>query len=173
MVDRIATPAGRLSLSQWGIPITQAVNEHDEMLSGSGTIASVTAVDNTSRTTTSTSFTQVMSPAGLCGVAFVAPQSGKIYISMNNEISNSGANFTLTSYSIRTGSVVGSGTLFQAASQDETIRNDSTTIHRYGVGSFASGLTPGQTYNIVLEHSVQLGTGTFTRRRVVVLPQLF
>src|SRR5690242_13552472 len=79
-------------------------------------ITSVSASDVTSRTTTSTSFTQVLSPATVCGVAFTAPPSGKVIINWSTSLSNgSSPNVAQCSPAVRTGSSVGAGTVFLAA----------------------------------------------------------
>jgi hypothetical protein len=136
-------------------------------------VTSVSNVDTVSRTTTSGVFTTTLTPANICGVAFRAPTSGKVLILWVSELTNTGANFTLVSPEIREGVTVGSGTIVLAASTDRTIRNDSTTNHRYGASYLHSGLTPGADYNVALNHQVAAGTGAFVRREVQVIPMIF
>jgi hypothetical protein len=130
----------------------------------------VSAVDATSRTTTSTSFTTVLSPAGTCGVAFVAPYSGKVLINHAVELANSGSGFTICAPAVRTGAVVGSGSTTLASTADNGVRCDQSTLIRAGASYLLTGLTSGASYNVTLEQIVGTGTGTFVRRNVIVVP---
>jgi len=128
--------------------------------------------DTTARTTTSTSYTTTLSPASICGVAFVAPPSGKVMIEWGSGVQNgSSPQLAVTSFAIRADSTVGSGVSFQASDDGRAIA--STAFINAGASSEVTGLTPGSTYNVALEHKVaSSGTGTFSNRRVVVIPQL-
>jgi hypothetical protein len=132
--------------------------------------ADVTNADSTSRTTTSATYTTTLSPATICGVAFVAPPSGKVKILWDVECSNSTASFTLTSPQIATGGTVGSGTSVLAADDARTINRAATSSERQGASTTCTGLTPGTTYNVALYHRVGGGTGTYLRREVIVSP---
>ena len=111
-----------------------------------------------------------MSPATICGTAFVAPTSGKVLITWRCTLSNSGNNYTACSYQIATGSVVGSGTAFQSAADERTVSTDTTTFEGQGASEYVSGLTPGANYNVFLMHRVTAGTGAFLRRTVGIVP---
>lgn len=128
--------------------------------------------DTTARTTTSTSFTTVLSPANICGVAFVAPPSGKVVINWGCGVQNSSSpQLSVCSFAIRAGSTVGSGTSFQASDDGRAIT--SLAFINSGQTSEVTGLTAGTTYNVALEHRVaSSGTGTFSNRTVTVVPQL-
>lgn len=126
------------------------------------------AVDLTSRTTTSVSFTGTMTPAGLCGVAFSGPPSGTVTITWSVELKNSAGNATGCSPAVRTGAVVGSGSNVLVASFDYAIRNDSSDFLRAGSTYQLTGLTNGTAYNVSLEQIVTAGTGTFARRAVQI-----
>lgn len=128
------------------------------------------ATDLTSRTTTSTAFTGTMTPAGLCGVAFIAPPSGNVTIHWSVELKNSASNATGCSPAVRTGTTVGSGSNVLVASFDYAIRNDSVDFLRAGSTYLLTGLTAGTQYNVSLEQIVTAGTGTFARRAVQVVP---
>lgn len=135
-----------------------------------------TNTDATSRTTTSAVYTTTLSPANICGVAFTGPPSGKVMIHWAAESSNSGVSgFCLTSPEVRTGTTVGSGTVVLAASDDNITRNDDATAnvaHRVGASYLLTGLTSGTSYNVALNHRVSVGTGTYLRRSVIIVPQL-
>src|SRR5215471_14496264 len=77
----------------------------------------------TSGTTTSATYTAALTGAGVCGMAFTSPSNGNIIIYYEAQLSNSGAGFSLMSFQLRTGNVVGSGTIVQDASDDETLQN--------------------------------------------------
>lgn len=134
--------------------------------------ASVSNADATSRTTTSASYTTTLSPANICGVSFTAPPSGKVLLLWVTYMVNSGVGYCLCSPEIRTGSTVGSGTVFLAAHDDRTVQSTGTSADRVGASYLATGLTAATVYNVALTHLVQSGTGTFLRREVTVIPQL-
>ena len=122
-------------------------------------------------TTTSTSYTTA-GPSSFCSVAFIAPPSGKVLITWTAEIAASSAIICLISPQIATGPGPASGTVVagQAVSDDRTVRNDNTGVNRTSHTDLVSGLTPGTQYNCALYHRVISGTGTISRRRVVVAP---
>lgn len=135
----------------------------------------MTAVDNTddtSRTTTSTSFTSTLSPANICGVAFTAPPSGKVMIHINVDGDNSGAGFSASSLAVRKGTTVGSGDVVLAASFATAIINYAGEGDRKGICHKVEGLTGGDQYNAYFEHVVDSGTGTFRWRSIQVDPKL-
>jgi hypothetical protein len=106
----------------------------------------------------------------ICGTAFIAPSSGMVTIFWGSEISNSIAGFTLASIEVRRGSVVDSGDGVLAASDANTVRNDNTLAVRSTAFHTLPGLTPGGSYNVTLKYRVGGGTGTFDRRKIVVMP---
>jgi hypothetical protein len=103
-----------------------------------------------------------------CAVPFVAGTEGVAKIDFNATLDNSGANFTSVSPALRTGSVIGSGTVIQAASDDEAIANQGSDARRFGGHTTVTGLTPGASYHARLEHKTSAGTGTMLRRRITV-----
>jgi hypothetical protein len=169
----IGPPGTKLDWDNWGKPVTDVINEHDDRIAAieSATVGTSSTVDTTSRTTTSTSYTATLSPAGLCGVVFVAPQSGKVTLLWTGEMFNSGANnITSMSPAVRTGAVVGSGSLVLAADDDRAIRvNVVSPGDRHSCAYLLSGLTAGTTYNASLEQRVNTGTGNFNRREIIAL----
>jgi hypothetical protein len=106
-----------------------------------------------------------------CGVAFVAPTTGRILIHHAADLSNASAgDFVLVDIVVREGSTVGSGTAFFTGSGPTAIYTTSGSRHRWGVENMLEGLTPYDTYNVRLEHRVTAGTGTILRRTVIVKP---
>lgn len=111
-----------------------------------------------------------------CGTAFVAPTSGRVKITHVGFIRNGSAgNGALISPVVRTGGTVGSGTVVKAADDVDCIQvngnGSGTDGVRAGSSVVVGGLTPGDTYNVRLEHRVTPGgTGTATRRTVIVEP---
>lgn len=152
-----------------GAQLNQLSTQIDALTAATST-AGVTATDATSRTTTSTSYTGTLSPAGLCGVSFVAPQSGKVEIHWAAELFNdTPPNNARVSPAVRTGSTVGSGTVVLAASDARAVL--ATTVIRTGASMQVTGLTAGSTYNVSLEQRIfSGGTGTFLSREVNVVP---
>lgn len=105
-----------------------------------------------------------------CGVAFTACTTGRAFIHYSAAMVNSGANTVRIAPVVRTGSTVGSGTVHTSASDDNAILVTGTDSTRTGVAVLISGLTPGDAYNVRLEHRVGGGTGTAERRTVIVQP---
>lgn len=128
-------------------------------------------IDVTVRTTTATSYTTTLSPAQIWGVSFIAPPSGKVMIHWTTALSNSvGGNLAQCSPSVRTGAVVGSGSLYSPSG--DTYLSSGANI-RPGTSALVTGLTPGAVYNAALEHRVTAtGTGSFSDREIIVVPQL-
>ena len=166
---------GAVSDPAWFADITDSVNDHEERLDSLESQVLTSSAQNTdpttSRTTTSSGFTTTLSPANICGTAFVAPSSGKVLAIMRCTQANSVVNSAITTYQICEGSVIDSGTIFQSADDSRSLSTGSTTFEGWGSVEYVSGLTPGANYNIFLAHRV-LGGGTMTvlRRTVGVVP---
>lgn len=108
-----------------------------------------------------------------CGVAFTAPTTGRVKVDWRGELDNNTAgSWTGLSYVVRTGNVVGSGTTFQVADHSRAIITYNPTHGEFGMSDLVTGLTPGDAYNVRLEHLVGGGgaTGTLLRRAVTVTP---
>lgn len=134
--------------------------------------ATAHARNTTTGTTTSTSYITALTTAAECGVAFVAPPSGKVTVHFHTAGFNSGANDNKTAVRVGLGSTVGGGTSFYAATDNDMILY--TGAATYGIGSFVeiSGLTAGDTYNACMAHRVSAGTGSFVFRSLKVIPDL-
>lgn len=131
----------------------------------------VSDTQNTSGTTTTTaSFAETLTGGTPCSLTFVAPLSGKIEVVNTCEIANSTSVYALCTYVIRTGAVVGSGTVFQAAAFEHSLINVGTASNRQSAVQVWTGLTPGATYNIRQAFRVPSGTGTFSRKHLSVIP---
>lgn len=125
---------------------------------------------DTSGTTTSVGYTAALTGGVTCTAVFVAPTSGRVQIAYGSQISNSGANNTFCSAEVRTGGVVGSGTVVSAAGDATALINASTSLVRFGGVLTLSGLTAGSTYNVQLMYRVSAGTGTYLRKHLAVTP---
>jgi hypothetical protein len=134
----------------------------------------VTDVQDAVSTTTSGGYTAALTGGQACGVAFVAPASGKVVIHYISVIINNttGAS-TFVTPRVKTGSVIGSGTDVVAAADENSLSTATlaTTVNtgpRYGGHITVTGLTVGSSYNVQLLHRVSAGTGTFSRKRLTV-----
>lgn len=129
--------------------------------------------DSTSFNVTSLAFTTA-GPLSFCGIAFIAPRSGKVAVHHSAELyNNTAARYTGVGLGVATGSTLGAGTPVIAASFDNAVFIQNPTVGvRAGVTNIATGLTPGDTYNATLYHAVTGGTGTVVRRRVTVVPSI-
>src|SRR4051794_39125410 len=125
--------------------------------------------DVTSRTTTSAGYTETLTPAGLCGIAFVAPTSGSVRIDWKGDISANAAGVHAMSYELRTGSTVGAGTSVLVGNDDRALRNDTNALLMdFGIFDVVTGLTGGSSYNVSLTQRTGAGTLTVARRLVLV-----
>lgn len=133
---------------------------------GTGTIAS----DTEDALDTSTSPTFTAADMAVCGTAFTAPTSGRIYVHLSAHIDNSAANTGVVSYRIGTGSTVGAGTEVVAAADGRSLTRTNVNQVMFGRTFVASGLTPGSAYNIQLMHRTTAGTVELIYRNVGVEP---
>lgn len=145
--------------------------------SGDKLIATATAHarNTTAGSTTSASYVTNLTTAGECGVAFVAPPTGKVTVLFHTAGFNTGGGAAAdnkTAVRIGLGSTVGGGTSFYAATDNDMILYTGTAT--YGIGAFVeiTGLTPGDTYNACMAHKTSAGTGSFTFRSIKVIPDL-
>lgn len=134
-----------------------------------------TSDDEGALSTTNTSYAlQGNVVAGtIIGSAFVAPPSGFVWVHLNAGMDNTtAAGQALMSYEIRAGNVVGSGTVFQAASDARAITLTNTDGDRVGLSRLVTGLTPGTTYNVSGWHRSSAGANTaaFASRFLGVQP---
>jgi hypothetical protein len=121
---------------------------------------------------TATSFTETFTGSNTpASKAFVAPQSGKVLVHMRSWLDNTGATArTYIGFVIRNGAVIGSGTVFLAASDDRAIHNTSAEDIECGATFYVSGLTAGNSYNIRNAGRVTSGTGESQNRELIVEP---
>lgn len=126
----------------------------------------------TAGTTTSGSYVETLTGGTACGLTFVAPLSGSVMVHNTTQIDNStSVQTSLMSFVIREGSSIGSGTEFQAASDDDAVRNLGGNEIQVTQSVMVTGLTPGDTYNIRQAFRVSGGaTATYARKRLAVIP---
>src|SRR5690606_655625 len=107
-----------------------------------------------------------------CGVAFVAPTTGRVKITWFGRMSNSGSSTTFSGTEVRTGSVIGGGTQVpgQGPTDDDSCAVSGTNSITCQSHRLVTGLTPGETYHAWLLHRVTGGTATINKRRVTVEP---
>lgn len=129
-------------------------------------------IQNTSGTTTSTSYTETLTGGTPCALTFVAPRSGKVDVHNTAQSVNSGATGTaVLSFIIRTGSTIGSGSTVLDAGDPGCALNQGTSNNRYTAVYPVEGLTPGATYNIRQQFKTNSGTATFSNKTLAVVPQ--
>jgi hypothetical protein len=142
--------------------------------SGEKVVATATAFARVTTTgsTTSTSYITALPTAGACGVAFVAPPSGKVTILYGTAGFNSAANDNKTAVRVGTGATVGGGTSVYAATDNDMILFTGSATYGIGRVTEVSGLTAGDTYNAAMAHRVSAGTGSFLFRTIKVIPDV-
>jgi hypothetical protein len=116
-----------------------------------------------------------------CGVAFVAPTSGRVMLFWNAVLDiEAGSNaVAYISPVVRTSATVGAGTAVLEAADNNARRatrsqvgvdTDSSARNRAGASYLLSGLTAGNSYNVRLEHRVTSQTAETFHRAVQVVP---
>lgn len=140
------------------------------------TIGNGVITEGTSVAVSSTSF---IAGSPVCGLTFVAPPSGAVYVTVSGTIScASNGNEISLSWELRTGNVVGSGSAVYSASTARCITAGravntgaaalNSASRRYRAGS----LTAGSSYNVRTMHYVTGGTGTVDYRELLIEPVL-
>lgn len=112
------------------------------------------------------------------GGTFVAPPSGKVYVTVSGRLECSAdTHNSFLSWEMRTGATVGSGTILVAATIDraviagQAVTPGAEAIASGGPRSLVVGLTAGASHNIRTMHMATLAAaGTAYSRRVVVEP---
>lgn len=140
--------------------------------------APVRVVDATDLTAISNTAGAAGSP--VCGTAFVAPQTGKVLITVRGTIrSGTITQATNLSYEVRAGSAVGSGTILSGwnAMQDRgltvgrSVQTSAPAELSAANTDLLEGLTPGSFYNVRTMHWVSGGSGgSIDFRGLLVVP---
>lgn len=149
---------------------------------GSGTgVATVSAFNGNNPTTNSTSYTS-LGGANTLGVAFVAPRSGAVKITVEGWLAANSATVgrrTLMALQVREGSTVDAGSVVEAANDDNAAlaQNSVASVFDYRYVTFVhtvSGLTPGADYNVTVMHRIVTGgdNSAANDRHVIVEPVL-
>jgi hypothetical protein len=122
--------------------------------------------------TSSTAYTATLAGGTACGLSFIAPPSGQVYVSNNMAAFNGIAGgYALCTIRVRTGGVVGSGADVFAASDDEAVYTsfDDLSASRR---TLVTGLTPGSTYNAQQLFRVLSNTANYQRKKLIVEPSV-
>lgn len=129
-----------------------------------------TDTQNTNGTTTSTTYTPTLTGGTACGKVFVAPPSGRVVVLNNCGLFNSSAaSASACTIRVRTGGVVGSGSDFVAADDNDALIEWTANITQVGNHYPITGLTPGSTYNVQQVFRVSGNTGNFQRKKITVI----
>ncbi len=106
-----------------------------------------------------------------CGIAFTAPTTGRVVVWFRSQLlNNTGGQSTFVSFVLRDGSTVGSGASVLAASDTRALIHAGTDTPQAGTFETVTGLTPGNAYNVRMEHRVTGGVGTLLNRSISVAP---
>lgn len=123
--------------------------------------APVSAIDTTTRTTTSTSFTALTE----LSLTITARKSGCIYVTVGGELVLSTSGNVYLSYEIRETNI--SGAIVQAASDRRGIETQDTANAQISARFRTEGLTPEAVYYVRAMARVSAGTGSFYRRILI------
>jgi len=135
-------------------------------------VAAAFARNLTTGSTTSAGYIVALPTAGACGVAFVAPPSGKVTIAYGTAGFNSGANDNKTAVRVGTSATVGGGSEVYGATDNDMILFTGAATYGIGRVTEVSGLTPGDPYNAALAHRAGAGTASFLFRTIKVIPDI-
>lgn len=120
---------------------------------------------------TSTASTTYVVTASQWGKVFVAPGSGKVLMMIRSSVAPAAGPATAwMSPSIRLGDTLGSGTVFQAASDSYALMLGVTGSADIGTQFQITGLSPGVEYNAELQHRTSAGTSFWSRREIIITP---
>lgn len=146
------------------------------VLAGGTTVGSASSVD------VSTASTTFIAGSSAFGVTFVAPPSGKVLITLSGYFTqNQDGGVALMSYTVRTGGVLGSGSVVGTAANADRALIAGGVVEsgqpNYCGGSHGpvlwTGLTPGDTYNVRVEIACDNGGGIDVKSRgLTVMPAL-
>jgi hypothetical protein len=121
--------------------------------------------------TVSTVSTTYVALAGDPGLSFTAPASGRVMISISAALTGNAADtYSMMGFQVRTGSVVGSGTIIRAVNDEDVMANLGTSDLAASRVTLVTGLTATDPYNVQVLYKRFSGTGTsfFARRNVIV-----
>lgn len=111
------------------------------------------------------------------GVAFTAPPSGSVFVTVSGTMTQSNNGFeTRLSWEMREGSTIGSGTVFQATSSlravvcGRAVNASGPAMVSASYRRLVPGLTAGSSYNARCMYSVSGGTGGFESREITIEP---
>lgn len=104
-----------------------------------------------------------------CSAVFTAPASGRARIDLWTRMQGDGTFRVFCGVEVRTGSVIGSGTIIRSPADNEAVQGQAVGIVSYSLPILQTGLTPGDTYHVRTMHKVAGGTTAdiFTRKLLV------
>lgn len=150
LAEAVEAELDRIDDTISGVPITQS----------SSVAAGVT--------TASTSYVAL---AGDPGIAFTAPSSGRVLVTIGAALTGDAADtYAMMGFQVRTGSSVGTGTIVTAANDNDTLAHVGISDIAASRTTLVSGLTAGSSYNVQVLYKRFGGTGNtfFARRNVIV-----
>ena len=127
---------------------------------------------NASRTTASTGYTPTLTGGVACAKAFIAPASGAVEIewTMLGTV-NVSTGFCYATPELKTGSVIGSGTIIFGPDDNDSANWHGTPQERRSAHKRVTGLTPGASYHVGIVHKVAGSggpVGTWSRKHLSV-----
>jgi len=134
--------------------------------------ASSSDTQDTSGTTTSTTYTATLTGGTACGCTFVAPLSGVVMvINSLGFVDNTTTPRSVCTIRIKTGGTIGSGTDFLAAVDANAAAATNVDDKSQTRVKRVPGLTPGATYNVQQLFKVSsASTATFASKHLAVVP---
>jgi hypothetical protein len=106
-----------------------------------------------------------------CGLTFKGPQSGRIEVAVTGHLSSDSTNFAYLAWEIRTGTVIGSGTVVHAANTEDGVATGGAAnirIRATATTLVPEVLTPGADYNIRCMYLTTAATFDVFSRQILV-----
>ncbi|MFD3802652.1 hypothetical protein ACFWTC_03265 [Streptomyces sp. NPDC058619] len=128
------------------------------------TIESSQVEDTTTRTTVSTSYGNAAT-GGAFSTSVIVPASGAVVVELRATQRNSSTNNTITSWNA-SGSIAGS--VYTANDTAALIVNGTQNLP-VDLSYRLSGLTPGETLTVTMQHRVNASTGTYDYRQILLV----
>lgn len=143
------------------------------VLSTSTLLSAVTRGSGVQTGTVSTASAVYVTLGGAAaGVSFTAPASGRVMVHWRVSVLPAVTFVAWTSFMLSTGSTVGAGTVVQASADTVALQMNSAAVVGSDTGTMTlvSGLAPGGSYNVVMQHRTTGGTAFYGNREIVVEP---
>lgn len=121
-------------------------------------------------TTASLTYTSTLAGGVACGIAFIAPASGKVIIHNSLYFFNTGAGHSFGTIRVRTGGTIGAGV--DVLPEADVRGLITSAVNAATRSTLVTGLTPGNTYNVQGRYRVDANSAQYSGKDMIVEPQV-